>query len=103
VAIFVATKSLPTRSAAMMDEKTFEKPVTLELGRVGRYRQINSAKEAAECLMTVWPLNRGDRHKDAVDTCLKVLAGHRSTEDARRALIEAAVESEVLAPEQTRH
>lgn len=87
----------------MMDDKTFEKPVTLELGRIGRYRQINNAREAAECLMTVWPLNRGDRHRAAVETCLKVLAGHRSTEDARRALVEAALESEVLAPEKTRH
>ena len=34
---------------------------------------------------------------------LKVLDGHRSTEDARRALIEAAKESDVLAPEETRH
>ena len=38
-----------------------------------------------------------------VETCLKVLDGHRSTEDARRALIEAAKECDVLAPEQTRH
>lgn len=87
----------------MMDEKPFDKPVTLELGRVGSYRRIDNTREAAECLMTVWPLNRGARHRDAVETCLKVLDGHRSTADARRALIEAAKESDVLAPEQTRH
>ena len=87
----------------MMDEKPIDKPVTLELGRVGRYRRIDTTREAAECLMTVWPLNRGARHRDAVETCLKVLDGHRSTEDARRALIEAAKESDVLAPEETRH
>ena len=87
----------------MMDEKPFDEPVTLELGRVGRCRRIDTTREAAECLMTVWPLNRGARHRDAVETCLKVLDGHRSTEDARRALIEAAKESDVLAPEETRH
>ena len=87
----------------MMDEKRFEKPVTLELGRIGTYRRIYTTREAADCLMTVWPLNRGQRHRDAVDTCLKVLEGHRSTADARRALIEAAKESDVLAPEPTRH
>lgn len=87
----------------MLDEKPFDEPVVLELGRVGRYRTIANARQAAECLMTVWPLNRGERHRDAVDTCLKVLEGHRSTSDARRALIEAALESEVLAPDQTRH
>ena len=86
-----------------MDEKPFEKAVTLELGRICRYRRIENTRQAAECLMTVWPLNRGARHRDAVETCLKVLDGHRSTEDARRALIEAAKESDVLAPEQTRH
>jgi Protein of unknown function (DUF982) len=85
--------------AAMMDNKPFEKPVTVELGHVGKYRQIRTTQEAAECLMTVWPLNRGPRHRDALDTCLKVLEGYRSTADARRALIEAARESDVLVPD----
>lgn len=87
----------------MMDEKPFDRPVTLELGRIGAYRRIDNTREAVECLMTVWPQNRGARHRDAVETCLKVLDGHRSTEDARCALIEAAIESGVLAPQQTRH
>ncbi|MCT2577666.1 DUF982 domain-containing protein [Mesorhizobium sp. P16.1] len=86
--------------AAMTDSKPFEKPVVVELGHVGKYRQISSTREAAECLMTVWPLNRGQRHRDALDTCLKALEGYRSTADARRALIEAAEESEVLVPEE---
>nr|WP_145715222.1 DUF982 domain-containing protein [Mesorhizobium tianshanense] len=83
----------------MMDKKPFEKPVMVELGHVGKYREIRSTQEAAECLMTVWPLNRGPRHRDALDTCLKVLEGYRSTADARRALVEAAKESDVLVPE----
>lgn len=87
----------------MMDEKPFDEPVTLELGRIGRYRKIHNTREAADCLMTVWPLNRGARHRDAVETCLKVLDGHCSIADARRALIEAAKESDVLAPQNTRH
>ncbi|TIM03996.1 MAG: DUF982 domain-containing protein [Mesorhizobium sp.] len=82
----------------MMDSKPFEKPVVVELGHVGKYREIRSTQEAAECLMTVWPLNRGPRHRDALDTCLKVLEGYRSTADARRALVEAAKESDVLVP-----
>nr|WP_244508071.1 DUF982 domain-containing protein [Mesorhizobium sp. ORS 3428] len=73
--------------------------MVVELGHVGKYRHIRSTCEAAECLMTVWPLNRGQRHRDALDTCLKALEGYRSTADARRALIEAAEESEVLVPE----
>ena len=80
----------------MMDTKSFEKPVVVELGQVGKFRQIRNAQEAAECLMTVWPLNRGPLHRNAVDVCLKVLEGNRSIADARRALVEAARESDVL-------
>lgn len=78
-----------------MDDKPFETPVTLEFGRHGAGRRIGSAREAAECLMTVWPLRRGPRHRDAVETCLKVLDGHRSSSEARRALLEAATESDI--------
>lgn len=76
----------------MTDEKPFDEPVTLEFGQARR-RRIDSAREAAECLMTVWPLQRGPRHRDALETCLKVLDGHRSTIDARCALIAAADEA----------
>ncbi|MER2534613.1 MAG: DUF982 domain-containing protein [Rhizobiaceae bacterium] len=84
-----------------MDDKPFQSPVTLEFGRSGATRRIASAREAAECLMTIWPLQRGPRHRDAVETCLKVLDGHRSSSEARRALIEAAEESRI--PVSTRH
>lgn len=87
----------------MMDEKQFDRPVTLELGRIGAYRRITNAREAAECLMTTWPLNRGRRHQHAVDTCLKALEGETSADDARQALVAAAEESDVLAPPGTRH
>lgn len=80
-----------------MDAAPFEKPVVVELGRVGEFRHIRSAREAVECLATVWPLNRGPRHRDAVETCLKVLEGACPAADARRALVEAARESDVLA------
>jgi hypothetical protein len=84
-----------------MDDKPFQPPVTLEFGRSNARRRIASAREAAECLMTIWPLQRGPRHRDAVETCLKVLDGHRSASEARRALIEAANESHI--PVSTRH
>jgi hypothetical protein len=80
-----------------MEEKPFDEPVILELGDAGGRRRIGTTKEASECLMTSWPPDRGPRHRDAVDTCLKVLDGHRSIADAREALIAAAVESKVLA------
>ena len=83
----------------MMDEKPFEKPVIVELGKVGRYREVNSTKEAVECLLMRWPNNRGPRHDNALDACFKVLDTNRSTVDARNAFVAAARESDVLVPE----
>jgi hypothetical protein len=42
-----------------------------------------------------WPV-RGPRYDDAVDACLKVLDGHRSSENARRAFVDAAREAGLL-------
>lgn len=87
----------------MMDTKPFAKPVVVELGHVGKFRHIGNTQEAAECLMTVWPLNRGPRHGYAVETCLKVLEGGSPASEARRALVEAARESDVLVSEDRLH
>jgi hypothetical protein len=81
----------------MMDTKPFEAPVVVEFGQAGKLRPIRGAWGAADRPTDAWPLNRGSRHRDAVETCLKVLEGGRSTAEARRVLIEAARESGVLA------
>ncbi|ODT08158.1 MAG: hypothetical protein ABS58_03740 [Mesorhizobium sp. SCN 65-20] len=73
----------------------FVPPLMVELGRPGNFRRVTHAGEAAECLMTAWPLERGPRHREAVGTCLKVLDGRRSAEDARRAFLEACREANV--------
>lgn len=98
-----ATIPAASRWAAMMDTKPFEKAVVVELDRIGRFRHIRDTQEAVECLMTVWPLNRGPRHRDAVEICLDVLEGDGSAADARRALIEAARESGVPVGEDGPH
>ncbi|KQU75749.1 hypothetical protein ASC75_17100 [Aminobacter sp. DSM 101952] len=79
----------------MAASTSFARPVVVELGRAGNYRHITGARDAAECLVTAWPLSRGPRHRNAVLTCLKVLEGQRPSEDARRAFVEAAMEAEV--------
>ena len=58
--------------------------------------------EEARAILTSsnWP-NRGPRHADALEACLKVLDGHRSTIDARNAFIEAAREASVLVAGET--
>ncbi|BCH21963.1 hypothetical protein MesoLjLc_15870 [Mesorhizobium sp. L-8-10] len=80
-----------------MDEKPFEEPVLVRLEPLGPALPIHSTKKAVELLTDArWPSERGPRHRDAVDACLKVLDGHRSTLDARNALLEAAREAEIL-------
>lgn len=80
----------------MTASKPFARPVLVQFGRSGALRKIATTGEAAECLATVWPLERGPRHKLAIATCLEVFDGRRSSEDARRAFVEAAEESDVV-------
>lgn len=82
--------------AAAMDEKPFNTPVRVQLGSRG-VRDVTSTAEAAELLASVdWPGERDRMHEDAVETCLKVLDGHRSTSDARNAFVEVAGRAGIL-------
>lgn len=78
------------------DDKPFEKTVLIRTpsGMV----EVKGARQASEMLADVaWPGPRDDRHADALETCLKVLDGHRSTEDAYLRLVEAAEAAGILA------
>ncbi|WP_348645454.1 DUF982 domain-containing protein [Mesorhizobium sp. RMAD-H1] len=72
-------------------------PVTIDLpaDRVGRYRNVTSAAEAAELLIGRWPSGRGPKYVHALEVCLAVLEGHTPAEAARSALVEAAKEVDV--------
>jgi hypothetical protein len=71
--------------------KRFERPVMLLRG--GDVVEVASVEEAVETLANVsWP-ERGPRHRDAYETCLKALDGHRSAADARAEFLEAAREA----------
>ena len=79
-----------------MPGKRFDTPVAVDFHQDGHVTRIASARDAAQLLMDVrWP-ERGPMHEAAVDTCLKVLDGHRSTIDAHRAFREAALEAGIL-------
>ena len=78
------------------EDKDFDRPVLVnaQAGRVA----VASVRQAYDLLADVdWPAERGDRHRDAVETCLKVLDGHRAASDAREAFIAAARAGSVLA------
>lgn len=74
-----------------MDDKTFEDPVALKGGIA-----VATTAQARDRLASVdWPV-RGSAHERALDACLKVLDGHRSTTDAHMAFVEAAREAGLL-------
>jgi len=57
---------------------------------------VDTTERALELLMDAsWP-NQGPRHRDATETCLKVIDGHRSTIDAETTFVEAAREAGIL-------
>lgn len=77
-----------------MDDKPLPHPVHLTLD--GSNLSVATVREAHDLLTTRWPEGaRRPRHRDAVDTCLKVLDGHRSAVDAEMALREAVKEAGV--------
>ena len=48
--------------------------------------------------MSEWPAERDEWHRDALDACLKVLEGYRSTVDAEHAFHEAAQKAGIIVP-----
>jgi hypothetical protein len=73
--------------------KHFDTPVLLTDGR-----SLASLDDAIAALSdTGWP-ERGPRHDEALDICLKVRDGHRSLSEGRMALEMAAQEAGNLQP-----
>ena len=69
----------------------FDHPVAVMVGK--RKVVVRQVEQALDLLMNDWPTRRGPRHRDALETCLKVLDGHRSTVDAEIRFREAAQEA----------
>lgn len=79
-----------------MDPKRWNKPVTVETGKLGKLRAIASTVDAARFLLEDWPEVAGPAHLKARVACLAVLDGTEETEHAREAFIAAAVEADIL-------
>lgn len=84
------------RVSPVMDNKRFSHAIHVRFKQFGQGRTVTDAHEALDCLMYCWPAKRGPRHRDALDACLKVIEGHRSTIDAEKAFTEAAREADIL-------
>lgn len=83
-----------------MDPKYWSKPVTLEIGTLGKYKNVTNTGEAARMLLSQWPLDRGRQYGKARKTCLAVLEGSKPPSEARKAFIEAAAEADIFVREQ---
>jgi hypothetical protein len=80
-----------------MTPKLFHRPVAVSHGTGGKTLKIESADQAADLLMSAdWPGERDEWHRDAVDACMKVIEGYRSTEDAEKTFRQAAEKAGIL-------
>jgi len=79
-----------------MNSGVWEKPITFETTRLGKYWTVTSAAEAARALMERWPVDTGEALQRARETCLAVLEGKEKPEVAREAFIKAADEAGVF-------
>lgn len=79
-----------------MKRGQWNEPVTFETRRLGQYRTIASAEEAAGVLLGLWPLEDGKALRKACKACLDALEGRSNPETARRAFLKAAAEADVF-------
>jgi hypothetical protein len=78
-----------------MESQYWQRPVEIELHGIGKYRTITGTRHAAECLLTLWPVDDGKAYNQALADCLAALDGEKPPEVARRAFIRAADEAHV--------
>jgi hypothetical protein len=67
-------------------------PVTIRL-QCGLERTFKGAYEALDFLENEWPLRRGERHEQAMETCLGALKGTIPALTARDAFVAACLEA----------
>ena len=76
--------------------KTWSKPVILHgMGEEGEDVVVDSSLGASWALIEDWPLEDGPVLDKALAVCAAVSNGKAKDEDARKALIEAAIEAGV--------
>lgn len=74
-------------------DKPWSKPVILALEGPGKYSTISNATQASWALIEDWPLEDGTALDRALLIFAAVAEGKKSTEDARRAFVAAALEA----------
>ena len=80
----------------LLDQKHWDKPVSIESEQTGYSRIVTSTRAAAESLLYRWPKEGGPAHRAARVACIAVLKGEQPPEHAREAFIQAAKEAGIL-------
>ena len=73
----------------------WDQAIELNLGGPGRYRTVRTTEDAAQCLMERWPVDSGVAFTEALKACLEALEGNASSDAAREAFVDAAVEANI--------
>lgn len=68
-------------------------PVIISLGNANADATISSVEEAAEELLTEWPIDDGERYYVAVKACLDCITSDADPDFARTAFVRAAEEA----------
>jgi len=68
-------------------------PVIVSLGDAHADLTISSVEEAAEELLTEWPIDDSDRYYEAVKACLDCITSDADPDFARTAFVQAAEEA----------
>lgn len=86
-----------------MRNDRFEIPVSVRLGPGGEPKLLRSAHEASEFLLHDWPGKRTPKQRAAIQACYDAESGNKPAMTARRALIAAAREADILVSDKTHH
>ncbi|MBB4349322.1 DUF982 domain-containing protein [Aliirhizobium cellulosilyticum] len=68
-------------------------PVIISIGDANADLIINSVEEAAEELLSEWPIDDSDRYYEAVKACLDCITSDANPDVARTAFVQAAEEA----------
>ncbi len=70
-------------------------PVFIKLGGQGQFTSIESALQAANCILDDWPFDEGEAMDNALEVCFAACKGLALPDHARCAFVEAICEAKL--------
>ncbi|HEV7254656.1 MAG TPA: DUF982 domain-containing protein [Mesorhizobium sp.] len=82
-----------------MQDNRFDTPVTVRSPKSSDNQLLRGPQEASGFLLNNWPGKRSPKHRAALQACHDALSGDKPVMSARRALVAAAREADILVRE----